>query len=152
MEVDDAKVNNAKIKKLEELGEVSKCQRLVVSMDFQKESIKDLPNHGYQATLPTCWILEGLVMYLKQSEVLKMFEELTTLSPKGSYIILNFAESEHRTGDEAGGNLDYMDAFLKEKGWTNEKVLKYGDDEFNYGRFFLDKPTGKMGFAIYNLN
>ena len=45
-----------------------------------------------------------------------------------------------------------MDAFLKEKGWTNEKVLKYGDDEFNYGRFFLDKPTGKMGFAIYNLN
>ena len=34
-----------------------------------------------------------------------------------------------------------MDAFLKEKGWVNEKVLKYGDDGFNYGRFFLDKPT-----------
>ena len=45
-----------------------------------------------------------------------------------------------------------MDTFLKEKGWVNEKVLKYGDDEFNYGRFFLDKPTDKMGFAIYNLN
>ena len=88
-------MNNEKAKKLEELNEVPKCQRLVISMDFKKESIKDLPNHGYQSTLPTCWILEGLVMYLKQTEVLKMLEELTGLSPKGSYIILNFAINEH---------------------------------------------------------
>ena len=47
MEVDDAVVNNVKTKKLEELNEVPKCPRLVVSMDFKKESIKDLPNHGY---------------------------------------------------------------------------------------------------------
>ena len=45
-----------------------------------------------------------------------------------------------------------MDSFLKDKGWTNEKVLKFGDDEFNYGRCFLDKPSDKMGFALYNLN
>ena len=152
MEVDDAMVNNAKAKKLEELNEVPKCSRIVVSMDFSKESIKDLPNHGYQASLPTCWILEGLVMYLKKPDVLQMLEELTSLSPKGSYIILNYANSELRTGDDAGGNLDYMDSFLKEKGWINEKVLKFGDDEFNYGRFFLDKPTDQMGFALYNLN
>ena len=91
-------------------------------------------------------------MYLKQTEVLKMLEELTVLSPKGSYIILNYAINDHVKGDNAGGDLDYMDAFLKEKGWVNEKVLKYGDDEFNYGRFFLDKPTEEMGFALYNLN
>ena len=86
-----------------------------------------------------------------------MLMELTALSPKGSYIILNFAkainsEGDNRTGEDAGGNLDYMDAFLKENGWTNEKVLNYGDEEFNYGRFVLDEPTDKMGFALYNLH
>ena len=45
-----------------------------------------------------------------------------------------------------------MDTFLKEKGWVNEKVLKYGDDELNYGRFFLGKPSDKMGFAMYTLD
>ena len=119
-------------------------------MDFMKESIKDLPNHGYDESLPTCWILEGLVMYLKKPEVLKMLEEMTTLSPKGSHIILNWARNLHIP--DSASNLEYMDELLKEKGWTNEKVLKYGDEGFNYGRFFLDQPTDQLAFAFYSLN
>ena len=118
-------------------------------MDFKKESIKDMPSHGYDYRLPTCWILEGLVMYLSQSDVVKMLEEMTIFSPKGSHIILNYSNTPQ--GVASGGALDYMDNFLKEKGWTNEKVLKFGDDEFNYGRFFLDEPTELMGFAFYSL-
>ena len=75
-------------------------------------------------------------MYLKKPEVLKMLEEMTTLSPKGSHIILNWARNLHIP--DSASNLEYMDELLKEKGWTNEKVLKYGDEGFNYGRFFLD--------------
>ena len=59
-------------------------------MDFSKESTKDLPNHSYDASLPTCWILEGLVMYLTKDAVQQLLEEITGLSAKGSYMILNF--------------------------------------------------------------
>ena len=79
-----------------------------------------------------------------------MFEEMTALSPKGSYIILNYSESD--AGKEMPASLGYMNTFLQQNGWTNDKVLKFGDDEFNYGRFFLDKPTDLMGFAFYTMN
>jgi len=35
-------------------------------MDFEKESTKDLTNHGFDKTIATCWVLEGLIMYLKE--------------------------------------------------------------------------------------
>ena len=79
-----------------------------------------------------------------------MFEEMTSLSIKGSYIILNYCENPY-VADNAG-SLDYMDQFLKQKGWTIGKTLNFGQDEFNYGRFFLDKPTDIMGFAFYSSN
>jgi len=38
-------------------------------MDFSKESVKDLSKYGYNNQTPTCWLLEGLVMYLKKDVV-----------------------------------------------------------------------------------
>lgn len=64
VEVDVEAINTFKTKKLEELGAEAFCPRQVISQDFSKESTKDLPKHGFDASLPTCWILEGLVMYL----------------------------------------------------------------------------------------
>merc|ERR1711920_218238 len=92
----------------------------VITTDFMKESTKDLPNHGYDASLPTCWILEGLVMYMQKPEVIQLLTELTGLSAKGSYIILNFFN-----GGGGAGTLDYMGSLLKEKGWSNEQIFTY---------------------------
>ena len=118
-------------------------------MDFSKESTKDLPTHGYDASLPTCWILEGLVMYLKKDEVVKLLEEITGLSVKGSYMILNYLNSP----TIAASNIDYMSELLKQKGWTEEKVTCFGDANFNFGRFPKDRePVEAMGFAFYKLN
>merc|ERR1712226_619462 len=90
VEVDVETINNYKTKKLEELKAEPLCTRQVISMDFSKESTKDMPKHGFDPSLPTCWILEGLVMYLKQEEVTALLEEMTGLSAKGSYLILNY--------------------------------------------------------------
>lgn len=57
-------------------------------MDFNKESVKDLPKHGVDQSIPTCWILEGLIMYLEPTVVEKMLEEINELSSKNSYIII----------------------------------------------------------------
>ena len=111
-------------------------------MDFSKESTKDLPTHGYDSSLPTCWILEGLVMYLKQEDTIKLLEEITGLSVKGSYMILNYLKE-----------VDFMTTALQEKGWTKEKQLCFGEGDFNYGRFPADKePVTAMGFAFFRLD
>ena len=114
-------------------------------MDFSKESTKDLPNHSYDASLPTCWILEGLVMYLTKDAVQQLLEEITGLSAKGSYMILNFLN-----GPEGGpANIADMEKVLVEKGWTAEKQLCFGEADFNFGRFPADKePVTAMGFGF----
>ena len=120
-------------------------------MDFLKESTKDMPKHGYDASLPTCWILEGLVNYLTQPEVLKLLDEITQLSPKGSYIILSFLNMDVKVDPKQAGSLDYMDASLKEKNWICDKVLFFGDAEFNYERYPNSEPSENLGFAFYSL-
>ena len=64
IEVDVEKVMNLKAKILEEQGAKPLCKRVTISMDFSKESVKDLHKHGVDNSTPTCWVLEGLVMYL----------------------------------------------------------------------------------------
>ena len=120
-------------------------------MDFLKESTKDMPKHGYDASLPTCWILEGLVNYLTQPEVLKLLDEITQLSPIGSYIILSFLNMDVKVDPKQAGSLDYMDASLKEKNWICDKVLFFGDAEFNYERYPNSEPSENLGFAFYSL-
>ena len=96
IEVDTKTVNDKKSKILEDLqakGLLMKpmCERKIISIDFSKESTKDLPKHGFDQEIPTCWILEGLVMYLKKEDNVKLMDEMSELSAVGSYIIVNFA-------------------------------------------------------------
>lgn len=72
VEVDVESINSFKTKKLAQINAEALCPRQIISMDFMKESIKDLPNHNYDASLPTFWLLEGLVMYLGKLEVIKL--------------------------------------------------------------------------------
>jgi hypothetical protein len=44
-----------------------------------------------------------------------------------------------------------MDASLKEKNWTCDKVLFFGDAEFNYERYPNSEPCDDLGFAFYSL-
>lgn len=69
VEVDQEALNKTKEKtyaELQEKGQLNEpfCPRHVVTMNFMKESTKDLPQHGVDQKVKTCWVLEGLVMYL----------------------------------------------------------------------------------------
>ena len=72
--------------------------------------MKDLPNHGFESSLSTCWILEGLIMYHTES----LLKEVSDLASNGSYLILNFIKQD---GDE------YISAVLKENGWKQDSVV-----------------------------
>lgn len=94
IEVDTKELNDYKQKVFEEVkakGELPEqvCERNVVSIDFSKESTKDVASHGYDSAVPTCWVLEGLVMYLQVDSVETMYKEICDISADGSLVIVN---------------------------------------------------------------
>lgn len=94
VEVDVESINDFKAKQIAKAeNTVPLCPRQVITMDFMKESTKDLPNHGYDQTLPTFWLLEGLVMYMTRETVTKMINEMIDLTVKGSSVMINFFNS-----------------------------------------------------------
>lgn len=152
-EIDAASVMNHKQKildRLQEKGELPKalCPRKAISMDFSKESIADLPErHKYPSitTCATCWILEGLIMYLKRPDVEQLMDHLSELSASESFLILNFS-----TNVPGGPSIDEIDEWLQSKGWNKEERLMFGEKGFNFGRYPDDKPANKIcGFAMY---
>jgi methyltransferase (TIGR00027 family) len=153
LEVDTEPVNtykNALLAELSAKGQLPElmCPRKTISLDFSLESLKDLTSHGYDPSTPTCWILEGLIMYLKRPAVEQLLAELSTFSAEGSYVILNFASN---TQPEQCPGPDEMDQKLVgEHGWTKVDRLFFGDENFSYDRFPAGKPANKiMGFSFY---
>ena len=140
IEVDTAEVNAFKDKVFTNLNAKPLCERKIISLNFSKESVKNLPEHGFDSSQPTCWILEGLIMYLQKDAIESLLTELADLSPSGSYLILNVVKQD---GDE------YITTELDEKGWKHEKTLFYGDVDFNYGRFPKGNKTTTMGFTFW---
>lgn len=140
IEVDTNAVNEFKNKVFADLGVTPLCERQVISLDFSKESVKDLPRHGFNTELPSCWILEGLIMYLSKETIESLLKEMSDLSAKRSYLILNFIKQD---GDE------YISELLEEKCWKHQQTLFYGDPAFNYKRFSAGDKTTTLGFQFW---
>lgn len=155
-EIDTPSIMNHKwtiLNRLESKGETAEelCQLQSIAMDFSNESIADLPSkYSYDATIPSCWILEGLIMYLKRDAVEELLNDMSALSAPGSLLILNFSNSP--AGDATScPPMDEIHAKLVEhKNWNQKERLMFGDPEFNYGRYPQGRPANKvLGFAMY---
>jgi methyltransferase (TIGR00027 family) len=156
-DIDTASIMNHKQKILEELkkekgDQVAQplCQIKAIAMDFSKESITEiLPlKHDFQRSVPTCWILEGLIMYLQHANVEELLDEISDLSCSGSFLILNFSNN-----DPQGPTIDEIDKQLVEtKGeWIKQQKLMFGEDGFNFDRYPANKPANpQLGFAMYS--
>jgi len=94
---------------------------------------------------PICWLLEGLLMYLKKEDAETLLKELSALSNKDSYIILNFMAGHPACMP------DELDALLcGQLGWTKVETLYFGDKDFNYGKYPEGKKANDMlGFSFY---
>lgn len=150
IELDTQSVNDYREKVLEEIkakGELPEkiCERQAISMDFSKETIKDITNHGFDKEVPTCWVLEGLVMYLDKDSVLTMYKEIAEISAPSSLIMVNIMNGA------PGASGDLVDEVFGAKGWTKAHKTMFGESGFNYGRYPDGKePSQVTGFVIYH--
>lgn len=62
-----------------------------VSIDFERESLNAvLERAGHDRSLPTCWIWEGVVMYLTRDAMRATLADIAGRSAHGSTLIVNY--------------------------------------------------------------
>ena len=94
-EVDHPATQGAKRARVPELppafGDV-----VFVSMNFEEQQLGEVLAHaGHDRAAPTCWIWEGVVMYLTKEAMRATLASISARSAPGSTLILNY-HSQHR--------------------------------------------------------
>ena len=68
-----------------------------VSIDFERESLSAvLDRAGHDASSPTCWIWEGVVMYLTRDAMRATLSDIAARSAPRSTLIVNYHEAHRR--------------------------------------------------------
>jgi methyltransferase (TIGR00027 family) len=85
-EIDQPKVLEYKSSTLAEHGVLPSAERREVPMDLRFGWPKALREAGFDASQPTAWLAEGLLMYLSAEAQDRLFEQITDLSAPGSRV------------------------------------------------------------------
>jgi methyltransferase (TIGR00027 family) len=83
-ELDQAAVLDFKQTVLDDHGVVPTCKRVPVVVDLREDWPEILSEVGFDASQPTAWIVEGLLMYLTRDESDQLLGRITALSAPGS--------------------------------------------------------------------
>ena len=85
-ELDQPKVLEYKAATLNQHGATPKAPRREVPIDLRFDWPKALREAGFDPSVPTAWLAEGLLMYLPADAQDRLFEQVTELSTAGSRI------------------------------------------------------------------
>lgn len=123
--------------------------RAVVATDFS--TIEDhehweqaLLSKGYDPSIPTVWLLEGLMMYLTDTEQRRVMRCIGRLSPKNSVVFHDAITHTHVASrivvggaPFVGGSDDYAGMWAKESGFRNTSVRAID-------RFWVDRRNRRL--------
>ena len=87
-EIDRPEVLNYKAGKLEAVGAKPSCAvRYVVEADVVTDPWEQrLLDQGFDPSLPSVWLAEGLLPYLPEPEVSRLLQRMRALSAPGSFV------------------------------------------------------------------
>jgi methyltransferase (TIGR00027 family) len=95
-EVDHPTTQNEKRARLSEVPQAIGLIEFV-SMDFERDSLGDvLDRAGHDRSSPTCWIWEGVVMYLTRDAMRATLRGIAGGSASGSTLIVNYHTAHRR--------------------------------------------------------
>ncbi len=139
---------------------VPKCQHCNIGADLTQSWSHLLLAQGYQPKLPSAWLLEGLLVYLNESEVFQLLKIISQLTAIGSYLGLDLAnikavENVHEPYKSYFRfGCDRPEELLAEYGWEAE-AIDVGDKRvhFDLERFINqfsspDIPNVNRGFFV----
>jgi methyltransferase (TIGR00027 family) len=135
------------------------CHRRIVRADLALPWTKALLDAGFDSSRPAAFLTEGLLMYLDEPSVARLFDAIRTLAAAGSWIGLDLVNTNMLTSPytaaymkklaEAGCpwnfSVDDPLELLARYGWT-ATVRSPGDPDVSYGRWpFPPMPRGLPG-------
>jgi methyltransferase (TIGR00027 family) len=80
--------------------------RHVVGNDFGQSGrwVENLIHHGFDVNVPTVWLLEGLLYYLVDNDVIKLMQDIGRMSAPGSAVFHDSITKDYvRAGIAPGG-------------------------------------------------
>ncbi|AOW92676.1 hypothetical protein BFN03_08145 [Rhodococcus sp. WMMA185] len=83
-EVDRADVLGFKRDVLDAAGAAPRCERTIVEADLSEGWVEPLLAAGFDRTVPTAWLAEGLMVYLSAEDAARLFAAIGDLSASGS--------------------------------------------------------------------
>ncbi|OBG22329.1 class I SAM-dependent methyltransferase [Mycobacterium sp. 852002-51057_SCH5723018] len=164
-EVDQPKVVEFKTTAMSNLGATPTADRRTVAIDLRDDWPEALRRSGFDATQPTSWSAEGLLMYLPPEAQDRLFDNITELSAPGSKLATEYHGDSGRTMSERakqfnqrwanlGCDIDLSGLFfdgdrsnvvdyLGDRGW---QVTTRPRREFftDYGRVFPDDDESQL--------
>jgi len=164
-EVDQPKVVEFKGAAMANLGAAPAADRRTVAIDLREDWPEALRRSGFDATQPTSWSAEGLLMYLPPEAQDRLFDKITELSAPGSTLATEYHGDSDRTMTERaqqfnqrwaklGCDIDLSGLFfdgersnvvdyLADRGW---QVTTRPRREFfaDYGRVFPDDEESQL--------
>ena len=112
-----------------------------VSVDFEHDSLDTaLDRAGHDATQPSCWIWEGVVMYLTRAAMRATLPPIATRSADGSTLIINY--HTHMRRPIAGLLLRLLGEPMRSM-WSPEEMAA----ELHAAGFDVDDDSGVADWA-----
>jgi methyltransferase (TIGR00027 family) len=114
-ELDQPEVIDFKTKTLAGLDAKPKADRRTIAIDLRNDWPKALLDNGFDATRPTAWIAEGLLIYLPPEAQDLLFDRINELSAPGSRVATEHIPDVSMFSDERSEQI-------------SERLKKYGSD------------------------
>ncbi|HEX2402690.1 MAG TPA: class I SAM-dependent methyltransferase [Mycobacterium sp.] len=114
-ELDQPEVIDFKTKTLIDLGAQPKADRRTIAIDLRNDWPKALLDNGFDASQPTAWIAEGLLIYLPPEAQDLLFDRINELSAPGSRVATEHIPDVTMFSDERSQRI-------------RDRLKKYGHD------------------------
>lgn len=114
-EVDQPEVIAFKSTTLAALGAEPRATRRTVAIDLREDWPTALRDNGFDASQPTAWIAEGLLIYLPSDAQDRLFDDITALSAPGSRLAV---ERVHDVSSFINGRPKEISEKMRELGST----------------------------------
>lgn len=126
----------------------SPIRRTPVPANFQQDWLSALDQAGFQAEIPSVWLVEGLLYYLEEAHVRQLLQNISSRAASGSALGADLASASFFRSPWTQKALEVMrsrgipwlsgsdnpEALFAEHGWQVQ-VTQPGEESANYGRW-----------------
>ncbi|CAN5826502.1 class I SAM-dependent methyltransferase [soil metagenome] len=107
-EIDQPEVITFKTTTMESLGANPAARLCAVAVDLRADWPAELHRNGFEASVPTAWSAEGLLMYLPPDSQDRLLDDITTLSAPGSQLATEYTPDDSASILARGADLNHQ--------------------------------------------